>query len=137
LLGLLLIYLIGFSIAVAPLRFAVKRLTGKHWACWYVRRATDAALIGLFLLLCYAAFPSEHEDELASATHLTSSKVFYEINYPEVPKPFLMPLLWLESADIFLGHFFQFVILPSFIVGFAGYTNERKKANPKKIEGAG
>jgi hypothetical protein len=117
-------------------RHGIKHLVGKPWAHWYVRRAFEVSIAACFGLY-FASVDSSGamEESIGKAAHLTAPDHGYECGFGGPKSPYAhvilsdvsAPLLRLASLDFFVEHFFPFVVLPGFIVGYAGYCIERHK----------
>jgi len=118
--------------AIHWLRLGFKHLLGQRWEHWYVRRAVDVALSGSICLGWTAMHFLAPIHDIACAMHVSDGEVISHGAHDV-----FSPLVALQSLEFFLGHFFAFVILPSFIVGLGGYTLERRRVKRNEVENAG
>jgi hypothetical protein len=137
----MLLTLTAFGLFLLPpallIRYGIKHLVGKRWAHWYVRRAFEVSIAACFVLY-FASVDSRAamEESIGKAAHLTASRNVFVCGFAPatrshyadvIPSALSAPLLRLASLDFFVEHFFPFVVLPGFIVSFAGYCIERNK----------
>jgi hypothetical protein len=135
-LGLICFTAIPYTI-IHRLRLGFKFLLRGRWTLWYVRRAVDAAIIGFICLLgaWLACLPTAVSlaGDIGRALYLSSAKVQELFYYHDgAPGKLADSLIQLQSLQFFLDHFIQYVILPAFVVGFAGYSFERHNQQKKK-----
>jgi hypothetical protein len=126
--ALLAIAALSFG-AVYTLRQGFKFLLREFWQRGSVRRSVDVAIAGFFCLigasLLLAPMASKILYEKAQAIPVDGTKAF-------VLAETLKYIAILEFLGFFAGHFFQFVLLPAFLVGFACYIFERHKEQKQK-----
>ena len=131
--SLLSIAALSFGAAYA-LRQGFKFLLREFWQRWSVRRSVDVAIAGFFCLigasLVFTPTVNKMTNEFAHSMDARGVKVLLSYKTQATLKDIAV----LEFLAFFGGHFFQFVLLPSFLVGVACYNFERHKEQ-KKVNG--
>ncbi len=111
---------IGGVIAVCRMGF--RFLLGRRWQLWYVRRSVDVALAAHFVLIVLTFVVDDTYSKWQNVTNDFHS---------------LQRLEYLLLIDYYLGHFCPFVVAPSFLVAFVGYSIEQRIATQKEIDHTG
>lgn len=135
------LFSLGLTILCMPFLFFMSRLVvkmylGRFWNFWYVRRASEVAIVGILLTLIGSfVFGSHVTKDLDTARNVQAGKAMEAFMYSNIALDGYCKLKDLSRLNWFLEHIGPLAVLPSSLIFFIGATINRNNNASLKNQG--